>query len=249
VLSLKALFIPIFIWTFGNGIARAGGLVLETQQAAPPLLELFSSEGCSSCPPADAWLSRLRTHPNLWTRWVPIAFHVDYWNRLGWYDRFSKATFTQRQRAYAAAWGVDRVYTPAFVMNGREWHPNGKDTHNPATKPGRGKLRVTENADGFAVDYRPTLAGDYELHAALLGNGLVSHVTSGENNGSDLIHDFVVLQLREHRIEKPTIQIKFESPSGVRPKSFSIAVWITRTGEKEPVQVVGGDLPTTWSQK
>ena len=85
------------------------------------LVELFTSEGCSSCPPADAWISQLKESPDLWKKIVPVAFHVDYWNNLGWRDRFAKPEFTARQRRYVAAWGGDSVYTPGFVVNGKEW--------------------------------------------------------------------------------------------------------------------------------
>src|SRR2546423_2933711 len=88
------------------------------QQAA--LIELYTSEGCSSCPPAEDWLSRLKEQPGLWKKFVPVAFHVDYWNYLGWRDRFSLWQFTERQRRYAAKWQSESVYTPAIVFNGNE---------------------------------------------------------------------------------------------------------------------------------
>src|SRR5271170_3697451 len=83
---------------------------------APHLVELFSSEGCSSCPPADRWLSSLRQNESLWKSFVPLEFHVDYWNQLGWVDRNSKSAFTQRQRQYAQSWNRDTVYTPGVVL-------------------------------------------------------------------------------------------------------------------------------------
>jgi hypothetical protein len=73
------------------------------------LLELYSSEGCSSCPPAEQWLGELRKDPRLWRSIVPVAFHVDYWDGLGWKDRFAQPQWTARQRAYAAAWGGGSV--------------------------------------------------------------------------------------------------------------------------------------------
>ena len=88
------------------------------QQTA--LIELYTSEGCSSCPPAEAWMSRLKDSPGLWKQFVPIAFHVDYWDRLGWRDRFSSQRWTERQRRYASLWQSESVYTPAVVVNGRE---------------------------------------------------------------------------------------------------------------------------------
>jgi hypothetical protein len=85
------------------------------------LVELYTSEGCSSCPPAEAWLSRLKDGPGLWKEFVPVAFHVDYWDYLGWRDKWSAEAFSARQRAYASAWHNDNIYTPGFILNGSEW--------------------------------------------------------------------------------------------------------------------------------
>src|SRR6267154_5087398 len=90
------------------------------------LLELYTSEGCSSCPPAEAWLGDLRDAPGLWRDFVPVAFHVVYWDQLGWRDRFASKEYTARQYAYSAAWGSDTVYTPGFVLDGAEWRRSGK---------------------------------------------------------------------------------------------------------------------------
>jgi len=96
-----------------------------SEPARVSLIELYTSEGCSSCPPAERWLGGLRSDPGLWKTFVPVAFHVDYWNRLGWPDRFSNRDFTQRQYAYAEGWSGGSVYTPCFVRDGAEWHARG----------------------------------------------------------------------------------------------------------------------------
>src|SRR6059058_108688 len=116
----------------------------ESGDTQNSLIELFTSEGCSSCPPAEKWLSALKSSSDLWKKAVPVAFHVDYWDHLGWRDRFAKPEFTSRQRRYAAAWGGDSVYTPGFVVNGREWRDwfgnRALWRERPATA---GNLRVT----------------------------------------------------------------------------------------------------------
>src|ERR1043166_1377606 len=92
----------IVVWFFiGNVVsAVAGELSFQSSEQRTPLIELYTSEGCSSCPPAEAWLSKLKTEAGLWKDFVPVAFHVDYWDHLGWRDRFASAVFTERQRAY-----------------------------------------------------------------------------------------------------------------------------------------------------
>src|SRR6187401_409142 len=115
-------------------LALLAGTFAVASYAAPPpvqsitsgstrasLLELYTSEGCSSCPPAEAWLSSLAASDQLWKDVVPVAFHVDYWDYLGWVDVFAKPEYSERQRDYSVAWKADRVYTPGFVLNGREW--------------------------------------------------------------------------------------------------------------------------------
>src|SRR5262249_2287392 len=99
--------------------------VLHSGPTRVALVELFTSEGCSSSPPAEAWLGELRASPGLWKEFVPVALHVNYWDHLGWRDALASKTFTEREHAYAEAWRASSVYTPCFVRNGEEWRPGG----------------------------------------------------------------------------------------------------------------------------
>ncbi|TPW10725.1 MAG: hypothetical protein FD130_2142 [Halothiobacillaceae bacterium] len=96
-------------------------LMLTSTVQRTAVLELYTSEGCSSCPPADRWLHQFTTDARLWRDIVPLAFHVDYWDYLGWRDRFAHPEHTARQQTYAAIGGIKTVYTPGLVLNGREW--------------------------------------------------------------------------------------------------------------------------------
>ncbi|MCC5022093.1 MAG: DUF1223 domain-containing protein [Candidatus Synoicihabitans palmerolidicus] len=87
-------------------------------------MELLPAEGCSSCPPAENWLGALRHESGLWRDFVPVAWHVNYWDRLGWPDKFAERSYTDRQYAYARSWQSGRVYTPGFVRGGKEWQPS-----------------------------------------------------------------------------------------------------------------------------
>lgn len=97
--------------------AYAGECSAKSDASTVPLLELYTSEGCSSCPPADKWLSGLKPDPK---KLIPLAFHVDYWDYIGWKDKFSKAEYSDRQRKTAAYAGAGYVYTPQFVLSGRD---------------------------------------------------------------------------------------------------------------------------------
>lgn len=103
------------------GAARAADFTFSSGVRRVSLVELYTSEGCSSCPRADAWLGALKDKPGLWKRFVPVAFDVDYWDGLGWPDRFAKPVWTERQRNYARHWRSRSVYTPGFAVDGKEW--------------------------------------------------------------------------------------------------------------------------------
>ena len=206
------------------------------------LIELYSSEGCSSCPPAERWLGELRSDPGLWKTFVPVAFHVDYWNKLGWPDRFSTREFTARQSALAAAWGGDAVYTPCFVRDGAEWHARG-----PVEASGGAAGVLTATYDGATVraEFTPTAgtkAADsrgYEVHAAILGAGIVSKVTAGENSGETLRHEFIALALGGAPLGR---DLPLVVPQVAGVPRHALAVWVTRRGELAPVQAAGGWL-------
>lgn len=210
------------------------------------LLELFTSEGCSSCPPAEARLSRLKDDPGLWKRFVPVAYHVDYWDRLGWRDRFASPDFTARQHRYAALWQSESVYTPAFVRDGRELR--GGLTDAAPAGPAAGVLEAkSEDGKSWSISFRPAAgeSGEFEAHVALLGAGIYSKIGAGENGGRNLQHDFVVLSQRDSALMRTDDQLDASlttpAPAEKAPRQ-AVAIWVTRRGELAPVQATGGWL-------
>lgn len=117
---MRKFIVPLLLWSVMNSLS-AKQIRFQSATNRTALLELFTSEGCSSCPPAEAWLSRLKSDARLWKDFVPVAFHVDYWDYLGWRDPFGTAGYSERQRTYAAHWKSRSVYTPGFVLDGKEW--------------------------------------------------------------------------------------------------------------------------------
>ena len=210
------------------------------------LIELFSSEGCSSCPPADAWMSQLKTHPHLWESIVPLTFHVDYWNKLGWIDPFSNREWTKRQKKYANLWNSKEVYTPSFVKNGQEW--KNRVFSKEATTVGSLHITPSKNNE-FHIEYKAhasistSLKKTLKAYGALLGNGLESKVLAGENHGKNFKHDFVVLQLVEEnvRLKKGSYKgsLVLSPELTASPKSVSLVFWIENQGV--PIQSVGWD--------
>jgi hypothetical protein len=219
-------------------------LASEAKQCS--LVELYSSEGCSSCPPAEEWLGALKNDDRLWKQFVPLSFHVDYWDYLGWKDRWAKPGFANQQRHYSQIWGTRSVYTPGFVVDGKEWRNWGGKTLPQKTSK-TGVLTVNETESGkFTVQFNSsnvvTSVGNQGHHVkfALLGFDISSKVTAGENSGKTLHHDFVVLSLQTGAITdgKATFELKTsDRPTASR---HAIAVWITDSGETGPLQAVGG---------
>jgi len=227
----------------GAAGARGGAPVRCTSgPARVSLIELFTSEGCSSCPPAERWLGALREDPGLWKNFVPVAFHVDYWNRLGWPDRFSTREFTQRQYALDAAWGTGSVYTPCFVRDGAEWQSRGRPD---AATDAAGMLTAIYDGVAVRAEFSPpasreAIAADtYEIHAAILGAGVVSKVTAGENSGETLRHEFIALALAHAPLGR---ELVLPVPKIAGVARHALAVWVTRRGELAPVQATGGWL-------
>ncbi len=178
---------------------------------SPVLVELFTSQGCSSCPPADRLLSRLGDGglPG-GGEVIPLSFHVDYWNYIGWTDPFSSKAWSDRQRRYARALRLDTIYTPQFVIDGAV-QVVGSDAEEILREIGR----AANGGPGVVIDLEPpriseaklevrlssrvdrSIAADaLELMVALFEKRLVTSVSRGENAARTLANDYVVRELR-----------------------------------------------------
>jgi hypothetical protein len=198
------------IWATGAAPAELGTQTcrLESPPHRVTVLELYTSEGCNSCPPADRWLSGLPARGVSGNKAVLLAFHVDYWDQLGWPDRFSQPGFSARQREVAARASSGVVYTPQVVFDGRAlrqvYSLDALDRRLDAINAERGQAAIraeVATAAGMVKvggEVRLTDAAvrqDAEVWVALFEQGLSSRVTRGENAGKLLYHDFVVREL------------------------------------------------------
>jgi hypothetical protein len=209
--TLCILFCSILLLSGAGAAPHSPG-----ERASRPLVlvELFTSEGCSSCPPADILLAELQaSQPVDGATIVPMAFHVDYWDRLGWKDPFADAAYSHRQRSYAAKWKSDRVYTPQMVVNGQiEFVGSDRKAAINAIKRASQSpvaeldLAKTEwGEDTVTLDLRIARMDvkNAVLWAAVVEDGLESSVTRGENQGRRLKHQAVVRVLREETYAPP----------------------------------------------
>lgn len=185
-------------------IAQAANAAAVCSKASPShtvaLLELYTSEGCSSCPPADRYVSGLYKNTGLTPEQVvPLALHVDYWDYIGWKDRFASPLFTQRQQWLSELAKSRTVYTPEVFVAGREvrnWYGGLEDAVKRTNRqPAQADITIAlgQPAGGkLNVELTGSSKQSGQLYFALVENALVSDVKAGENQGVSLHHDYVV---------------------------------------------------------
>lgn len=242
---MNRVTIALLAWVLST-VVWAAPQHFESPVERVSLVELYTSEGCSSCPPADHWLGRLRADPRLWREIIPLAFHVDYWNYLGWPDRFARRAYTERQRQYRARGGVRTIYTPQFVVAGREWRGwFSRPVLRVGARPAVGRLRVERDANRLRAFFHPLagVARTLDVHVALLGFGLRTRVRAGENQGRNLRHDFVVLGHGSAPLRRSG-QV-FAAPLDLPATRVVVArtalvAWVSARGNPAPIQATGG---------
>jgi hypothetical protein len=185
--------------------AAPGGCTAQSGAGTAALVELYTSEGCDSCPPADRWLGALAAAGFGPDRVVPLALHVDYWDYIGWKDPFAQPLFAARQRELAAIASSRTVYTPQVVLAGRDyrgWPARSRFAEAVAAVnrvPARATISLAlEDAGPGGVELKAAASvpkredrEDTALFVVAYANGLSSRVTAGENRGATLRHDFV----------------------------------------------------------
>ncbi|WP_438971018.1 DUF1223 domain-containing protein [Methylophaga sp.] len=206
--------------------STAWAVEFSSQEQATTVVELYTSEGCSSCPPADDWLSSLKNDSQLFNTLLPMAFHVDYWDQLGWQDRLAKAAYSQRQRNLVRQELLSQVYTPGIVINSQEWRGWFQGKRQPPinnAKPGR--LQASLNGNTLLATFAQKRS--LVLNMAWLGMGLETQVEAGENRGRKLKHDFVVLDnwqksgVHQWHVTVPDIPAKGQQQT-------VLAIWLTK---------------------
>ncbi len=220
------------------GLVVAISLPVATAADSPPgtckasspatltrVVELYTSEGCNSCPQADRWLSRMTPEVDARSNAVALAFHVDYWDRLGWKDRFASPAYTARQSQQQASNGAKFSYTPQVVLDGKD-HKDWINTRLPlsAAAPAQAHISLTREGNQFSANVAPVAGGPTRL-AAYWAVTELNHVTSvkaGENEGVTLKHDFVVREYKpvsawSGKLDSPTT-LSFTPSTASDPK-------------------------------
>ncbi|HEY4128117.1 MAG TPA: DUF1223 domain-containing protein [Gammaproteobacteria bacterium] len=215
------------------------------------LLELYTSEGCDSCPPAEKWISTLQQDDRLWKQVVPVTFHVDYWDDGGWRDPFDRHAYTERQQAIAAQSSglAGRViYTPQFVLDGQDWRNFYDDKPLQVDDSAKvGPLSFTADGHKVTVHFSPTMARNesLEVYVVLMAFGVDVPVGAGENKGVTLRHDFLVVSDTHGALQKGkdgsyTRVVTLSQPVGVKATRYALAGWVSALTSPLPIQAAGG---------
>lgn len=210
------------------------------------LVELYTSEGCSSCPPADRWLSALKTSKKLWGKVIPLAFHVDYWDYIGWKDKFADNEYSERQRRYAREYSESTVYTPGIKLNGTPWL-SWRGVELDAQKLDSdqvGELHLSAENGRFSATFEPlaeSASMPLKLNVAVLGMGMSTSVKRGENRGRTLTHDFIVLAFEEFANKGQALQWQGNLPKPrFKAPEYALVAWVSGVASQTPIQSIGG---------
>lgn len=205
------------------------------------VVELFTSEGCSSCPPADQLVAKIQQEDKDQPVYI-LVWHVDYWDRLGWKDAFSDARYTQRQQGYASWLKVQSIYTPEIVVNGRQEFVGSQEStlrgaiRNALEQTPPARLDIdTARLDQGKIDWSVKIANagpNTTLGVALVQHAATTEVKAGENNGHTLTHVQIVRDLTVTGIESDHINGSLRVPRGLSSGGEELIAFVqnTRTG-------------------
>ena len=226
---------------FTGTLLAAGSVLAQTCEVRsgpkpPAVVELYTSEGCSSCPPADRWLSTLKTQDQV----LALSFHVNYWNHLGWRDPFATPETTARQYRLKEALRGKYVDPPQVVLNGRDhrdWHGQSASSLTGLPAATAPALRLSRQGDVVTAQIAAAPGTELAGYWAVLQDGLVSKVTRGENAGENLRHDHVVSL---YQPVPPWAAAQGGSARLTLPASATqrVAVVVTNAGLTQPLQAL-----------
>lgn len=245
---IKNTLLTSFIISGGFTVS-AFAQVLEFQSSGTQtqLVELYTSQGCHSCPPAERLVSKQLNNKKLWEEIIPIAFHVDYWDYLGWKDIYSKADFSERQYRHYRLGNVKSVYTPGFVVDGQEWRGFFRGRDFPQVQSAGGNLTLNWDSSTQKAQLSYQSKASY-CYFAILGFERDVFIKAGENKGLKIDQNFVALQVQKKEVSSVNglsqCQVNLEVAEHraiAGQKKRAIVSWVTDSLER-PLQATGGWL-------
>ena len=222
-------------------------IVVSSGDKQTAVVELFTSEGCSSCPSADRWLSQLVASPRDELDFLALAFHVDYWDYLGWKDRFAHADYTNRQRQLGANNLQHTIYTPEFFVNGMEVRGSNNILEKIQQSNAQPalialELTVTREQSTLVIDLHSPgerdAIGPVHLRYLVYENDLSTDVRRGENSGETLKHQQVVRYMSKAKNLQLDNRHRIAIDPKWNPERFGVAVLVTSPGNRHYLQAL-----------
>lgn len=244
-------------------LATEAFITIKNEKPVPPgkgfaVVELFTSEGCSSCPPADALVARIQKESADKPVYI-LAFHVDYWNRLGWKDVFSSHAYSERQNQYAKWLNLSSVYTPQAIVNGRSELVGSEEANlRNAINAGLEKNAKTElslnnvkvEGDEAIIQYKADGApNNSDLLIALIEKNATTKVQRGENGGRTLSHVQIVTQLKSTLLKNSKGTENIALPHGFDPQKWELIGFVQNTSNGEITGAAKAQFPSNLSAK
>ena len=247
----KYLAFSMSLFFLYNG-SQASTFTLQSTDTKVNILEVYTSQGCSSCPPAENWLTKFENDSRLWKQFIPINFHVDYWDYIGWKDPFANPEFSARQRLYEFLDLSSNVATPGFIFNGKGWNGwfYGQEP-SVVNQKSEGLLTAKIIDDYVQISFTHILdkTGSSILnqalnaHVAILGFDVKTKVSGGENKGRELKHDFVVLAYNSQTLfegqNAAETRMTLPKSSKYKNNKKAIVIWVSKSNNPSPIQAVG----------
>ncbi|MEM1382479.1 MAG: DUF1223 domain-containing protein [Pseudomonadota bacterium] len=204
---------------------------------APVIVELFTSQGCSSCPPADAYLAELAGRGDV----IALSLHVDYWDYLGWRDTFAQRAFTERQYEYRDAWSARVVYTPQLVVQGRRIDPGSQirqveDALSRIPRPETG-IAVLESDGGLRADLNPGIVAAGQVWIARYRQEETVKINRGENAGEAITYHNIVTEIMPYGTWDGTSVRSIDLP--IPTQGEGVVIWVQAPGNGPILNAAG----------
>ncbi|MEO0796256.1 MAG: DUF1223 domain-containing protein [Verrucomicrobiota bacterium] len=237
---LKSGAIGILVCGLLSGVAHAKQSY-QSGESRVALIELFTSQGCSSCPPAERWLAKKVNDPGLWNQFVPVAFHVNYWDYLGWKDPYASDYNTKRQVRHRNTGNLSSVYTPAVMVDSSEIRAWRSMARLPISREPVGSLSLTLDGNDVSATFDGA-ANANMLNVAILAVGASTKVTRGENAGRKLDGNFVVVRHMVYRSADKAWAGTLNLENLLPAERYALVGWVSQNTDPTAIQAVGGWL-------
>ena len=240
--GIRVIKPALFLFLFLSNISWSQTISSSLVQVS--MLEVYTSQGCSSCPPAERWMSKFKQDKRLWKQLVPMNFHVDYWDYLGWKDPYASSIFTKRQRDYKALKLSHTVATPGFIVSGQGWNGWFRGQLVPAYPfKAVGVLSAKVEEMQAQISFNPVIkvSAPLTIHVAILGFDQITNVQRGENSGKQLPHDFVVMAYNNAQLTLQkgsyTNHLTLPDASQFTSANQALVFWVSQQKDPSPIQV------------